>query len=303
MYRMSAKLRAFTLIELLVVIAIISILAAILFPVFAQAREKARATACMSNMKQIALGTIQYTQDFDDLLPMARFGTGTGAARNGDPTSANFLYLWMDAIFPYVKVEAAFSCPDDVSVNNGPYVYIFNKPTAGYGFGSYAANCSFANYMPTNTYAGSAPYTYGPVEYQGNPALNAPIPASHVTLPASTIFCADGATLNTSGGQSNWGAPAYFSPPNAYGANCDSRPSSTKPPCAIYTPDAEGTGIPAVYDNRALSINNVSALVGRHSGMINCSFCDGHAKALPADQIANVKGPNGFPVYLTMSGG
>jgi prepilin-type N-terminal cleavage/methylation domain-containing protein len=61
----------FTLIELLVVIAIIAILAAILFPVFAQAREKARATACLSNLKQLALGWLMYSQDYDEAYPMS----------------------------------------------------------------------------------------------------------------------------------------------------------------------------------------------------------------------------------------
>jgi len=68
----SSTKQAFTLIELLVVIAIIAILAAILFPVFAQAREKARATACLSNMKQIGLGIFMYVQDYDETMPMAR---------------------------------------------------------------------------------------------------------------------------------------------------------------------------------------------------------------------------------------
>jgi prepilin-type N-terminal cleavage/methylation domain-containing protein len=62
---------AFTLIELLVVIAIIAILAAILFPVFAQAREKGRQASCMSNLKQLALGVVQYTQDYDEMQPHA----------------------------------------------------------------------------------------------------------------------------------------------------------------------------------------------------------------------------------------
>ena len=66
----SAKRSAFTLIELLVVIAIIAILAAILFPVFAQAREKARSASCLSNVKQIGLGAMMYTQDFDEAYPI-----------------------------------------------------------------------------------------------------------------------------------------------------------------------------------------------------------------------------------------
>ena len=67
--------RAFTLIELLVVIAIIAVLAAILFPVFAQAREKARQTACLSNMRQMTLGVMMYAQDYDETLPLAATAT------------------------------------------------------------------------------------------------------------------------------------------------------------------------------------------------------------------------------------
>ncbi|RYF37083.1 MAG: DUF1559 domain-containing protein, partial [Cytophagaceae bacterium] len=81
---------AFTLIELLVVIAIIAILAAILFPVFARARENARKTSCLSNMKQMGLGIVQYTQDYDGTYPQNY---------NGSTTS----YGWADAIQPYLK--------------------------------------------------------------------------------------------------------------------------------------------------------------------------------------------------------
>ncbi len=68
--------KGFTLIELLVVIAIIAILAAILFPVFARAREKARQTSCLSNLKQLSLGVLMYAQDYDERLPMLYFNTG-----------------------------------------------------------------------------------------------------------------------------------------------------------------------------------------------------------------------------------
>lgn len=72
---MSNSRRGFTLIELLVVIAIIAILAAILFPVFAKAREKARQTACLSNLKQLGMATMQYAQDWDDVLPLSFVAT------------------------------------------------------------------------------------------------------------------------------------------------------------------------------------------------------------------------------------
>ncbi len=92
-YRKNA---AFTLIELLVVIAIISILAAILFPVFAKAREKARQTSCLSNHKQIGLGLLQYLQDSDETYPRAWFGAGNGASNATDR------YKWHEAIAPHV---------------------------------------------------------------------------------------------------------------------------------------------------------------------------------------------------------
>lgn len=88
--------RAFTLIELLVVIAIIAILAAILFPVFAQARAKARQTTCLSNHKQIALATLMYTQDYDETLPFAAC----------NPTGLP-LVMWYDLVEPYVKSGTA----------------------------------------------------------------------------------------------------------------------------------------------------------------------------------------------------
>lgn len=93
----SRKTSAFTLIELLVVIAIIAILAAILFPVFARARENARRTSCLSNMKQVGLGMIQYVQDYDERAP----------ARLVDGAS------WRQVIQPYIKSAQVTTCPSN----------------------------------------------------------------------------------------------------------------------------------------------------------------------------------------------
>lgn len=97
----------FTLIELLVVIAIIAILAAILFPVFARARENARRASCQSNLKQIGLGFAQYTQDYDEKYPL-EVACFDGAACN------DYEY-WPSLIQPYVKSKQLFVCPSDSS--------------------------------------------------------------------------------------------------------------------------------------------------------------------------------------------
>ena len=102
----------FTLIELLVVIAIIAILAAILFPAFARARENARRASCQSNLKQIGLGVAQYSQDYDETMP------------NGLPNSSNWSgFGWAGQIQPYVKSAQLFKCPSET---NGDVSYAWN---------------------------------------------------------------------------------------------------------------------------------------------------------------------------------
>lgn len=108
--RTSAK-TGFTLIELLVVIAIIAILAAILFPVFARARENARRSSCQSNEKQIGLGVLQYVQDYDEHMPYINYWSNLpyndawGSAYKKDS------YTWRTAVYPYLKSAQVFYCP------------------------------------------------------------------------------------------------------------------------------------------------------------------------------------------------
>jgi prepilin-type N-terminal cleavage/methylation domain-containing protein/prepilin-type processing-associated H-X9-DG protein len=110
---------AFTLIELLVVIAIIAMLAAILFPVFGRARENARRSSCQSNLKQIGLGIIQYTQDYDEFFPL----TGT----------VNLNYSVFSSIQPYIKSVQLLQCPSETTApnsdatTNGYSDYFFNR--------------------------------------------------------------------------------------------------------------------------------------------------------------------------------
>ncbi len=98
--------KGFTLIELLVVIAIIAILAAILFPVFARAREKARQTSCLSNLKEIGLGILMYAQDYDEKLP--RSGGYRSFTELSDPIGRCY---WFMQTVPYIKNSQIFSCP------------------------------------------------------------------------------------------------------------------------------------------------------------------------------------------------
>lgn len=109
----------FTLIELLVVIVIIAILTAVLFPIFAKSRERARQAVCMSNMKQLGLGFMQYTQDYNEMYPQSPWEQFQG---------------WAGQIYPYVKSTSAFKCPNDDTPANG-----VNVPV------SYGANNNLAS--------------------------------------------------------------------------------------------------------------------------------------------------------------
>ena len=140
------KRSAFTLIELLVVIAIIAILAAILFPVFARARENARRSSCQSNMKQMGLGILQYAQDYDENIPRNWVGIGnTGTDpnfSNGDPAGAK----WMDVVQPYVKSTQLFNCPSDSVSKPFRTAPLANFPLAGRKadeLGSYGWNSAY----------------------------------------------------------------------------------------------------------------------------------------------------------------
>jgi prepilin-type N-terminal cleavage/methylation domain-containing protein/prepilin-type processing-associated H-X9-DG protein len=162
--------RAFTLIELLVVIAIIAILAAILFPVFARARENARRASCMSNLKQIGLGFMMYIQDYDEKFPKVTLGYPSGSA----PWTSSNVYAWADALQPYIKSTQLFQCPSE---STGP-----NANPAAWGYTDYYMNSrlsaasqasitsSSLTILSGDGLAGSAYLYYDGCSVTGNPS-------------------------------------------------------------------------------------------------------------------------------------
>jgi len=143
---MIERRRGFTLIELLVVIAIIAILAAILFPVFARAREKARQASCGSNVKQLQLGVLMYAQDYDELLPSEAYAIFGDGNDDGDST-------WRGVTFPYVKNVQIFFCPSARMTGN-----VFDGRIGDQNMlGGYAINDWHQGVTPSDDATGARP--------------------------------------------------------------------------------------------------------------------------------------------------
>ena len=171
---------AFTLVELLVVIAIIGILAAILFPVFARARENGRRASCQSNLRQIGLGLIQYSQDYDEILIADWYGTPNETLPPNSPLGVS--YKWEDAAFPYIKSEQVFMCPSAVGGAAVPYTYYKNltAPRASDNLGSYTIIHGYGNNQPDRT---------PPVSH---PFFNDLVNLSRASNPSTTAWVLDG---------------------------------------------------------------------------------------------------------------
>ena len=155
--------KAFTLIELLVVIAIIAILAAILFPVFAQAREKARQTACLSNGKQIGTAFLMYAQDYDENLVLTSYSPDAAVGTSNS---------WTNRCQPYIKSRNLFRCPSDQTTDWAETdADVLTAPTTKKKLTSYLLNA----------------YMAGSAQYGSLPAIKAPASVIYVSEASEAI--------------------------------------------------------------------------------------------------------------------
>ncbi|HEY3331772.1 MAG TPA: DUF1559 domain-containing protein [Capsulimonadaceae bacterium] len=301
----SNKRFGFTLIELLVVIAIIAILAAILFPVFATAREKARQTTCASNMKQIGLALHQYLTDYDECYPsgIVPGKAVTGCTSSGNPSTCQlqprggYGVGWGGQTYPYVKSANMYTCPDD------PFL-----PSTGFGTGGTPLPVShFVTFSYAMNYELSG---------QNESVLSAPV-TTVALFEVTNCTVAVGDQQEGTLGQTSWqwaspvgdGFP-FMQYASGNIGNCDMRGDyaaqvkcTAANTCTLtsyngFTDDvcAATAGVKARHSgNITGTTSKSSSPPGNFLGQSNYLLADGHVKFLNAENAASANNGNGGP--------
>jgi prepilin-type N-terminal cleavage/methylation domain-containing protein/prepilin-type processing-associated H-X9-DG protein len=253
--------QAFTLIELLVVIAVIAVLAAMLFPVFASAREKAREASCLSNEKQLSLALLAYAQDSDEHLPPGVMPVSTPWFWAGEG--------WAGQLYPYVRSTQVYRCPDDSTAGSSSV----DLPV------SYGYNINLVLHDSANTYVG-----------MGDGSIDAPaigLSLADLDAPAKTValFEVSGVTadiLDPQEGSQQGGMPGHYYSASSNGL--DNR---------LYAHLDPSTGNDNRYATGKLGGRPVSPTgqfqpaIGRHHDGSNILFTDGHARWLLGSHVSS----------------
>jgi prepilin-type N-terminal cleavage/methylation domain-containing protein/prepilin-type processing-associated H-X9-DG protein len=260
-----AKRRGFTLIELLVVIAIIAILAAILFPVFSRAREQARKSNCLSNLKQMGSAIMMYSQDWDETLPLGTPGCIAPTAKQ-----------WWAAIYPYTKNASILHCP---SASN-PWTW-FTNPGAAVGFHCGGApSCeellpgmpaqgNFISYGAAIGVMGAVPGCWACNGFRGK--------LSAMQRVADTVVIAD-STRGVFGGAGWPGCASTLGDGTVAPIVFAQNPDNLCP----YGPCGRNF---ASLDDALRALGKNEDQMARHTGGANILFADGHAKWMQVRQI------------------
>ncbi len=267
----------FTLIELLVVIAIIAILTAILFPVFAQARAKARQVSCLSNTKQIGMAMLQYAQDYDEIIVPNRINT----------RYTNGTLNWEDLLAQtYLKNYDVFICPESVNnAVNPPDQAVTNSPSDQLPTAAVTIVNGVYTYQHATAYVANNMYRYdntgilGPIFANipnSGTANTSPVTSmAEIQAPASTVFVMDGGEA---------ALPAL--------------PNNTARYLSEFVATSSGsplTAVPSINYNaskpyaRSFANSGEADIIARHNGGVDVAFFDGHVKWMKLNELMKTK--------------